>query len=187
MDFLTELWLPILLSAVAVFFTSSLIHMVLKYHMSDYDQLPNEDEALGGMRGKSIPPGDYVFPYCMDYKDMQTDEMQARYNDGPVGFMTLMPNGPWTMGKQLLQWFLFCVMAGVFIAYATSLAIQPGDDFMRVLRVAGTIAFLAYAGSQPTNSIWKAQKWSSTMRFLLDGILYGLATGAIFAWLWPSL
>ena len=33
---LTTLWLPILLSAVIVFFASSIMHMVLSYHKSDY-------------------------------------------------------------------------------------------------------------------------------------------------------
>ena len=37
---LTSLWLPILLSAVVVFVASNVIHMVLGYHRSDYDQLP---------------------------------------------------------------------------------------------------------------------------------------------------
>jgi H+/Cl- antiporter ClcA len=33
---LTALWLPILLSAVVVFFASFIMHMVLTYHKSDY-------------------------------------------------------------------------------------------------------------------------------------------------------
>jgi len=40
---LMELWLPIVLSAVAVFAASSIIHMVLGYHNSDYKKLPGED------------------------------------------------------------------------------------------------------------------------------------------------
>ena len=37
---LTELWLPILLSAVLVFAASSIIHMVLKYNRSDPERCP---------------------------------------------------------------------------------------------------------------------------------------------------
>ena len=40
---LGSLWLPVLLSAVLVFIVSALVHMVLKYHNSDYKRLPNED------------------------------------------------------------------------------------------------------------------------------------------------
>jgi hypothetical protein len=42
---LTSLWLPILLSAVIVFVASSIMHMLLPYHRSDYQQLPEEDSC----------------------------------------------------------------------------------------------------------------------------------------------
>ena len=42
---LVSLWLPTLLSAVAVFIASSLVWMVLKYHDSEWKKLP--DEAAG--------------------------------------------------------------------------------------------------------------------------------------------
>jgi len=37
---LAALWLPILLSAIIVFVASSVMHMLLPYHRSDYRQLP---------------------------------------------------------------------------------------------------------------------------------------------------
>ena len=43
---LTALLLHMLLSAVIVFVASSVIHMVFKYHTSDYRQLPEEDKFL---------------------------------------------------------------------------------------------------------------------------------------------
>lgn len=43
---LTALWLPILLAAVIVFFASFTMHMVLPYHKSDYQKLPDEDKLL---------------------------------------------------------------------------------------------------------------------------------------------
>ena len=47
---LGSLWLPIVLSAVLVFITSSIIHMVLKYHNRDYRKLPNEDAVRAAIR-----------------------------------------------------------------------------------------------------------------------------------------
>ena len=41
-----SLWLPILLSAVFVFVVSSIIHMVLKYHNSDFAEAPKEAEVM---------------------------------------------------------------------------------------------------------------------------------------------
>ncbi len=42
----TALWLPIVLSAVIVFFASFVIHMVLKYHWGDWTKLPSEEALM---------------------------------------------------------------------------------------------------------------------------------------------
>ena len=47
---LTALWLPILLAAVIVFFGSSLLHMVLRYHRNDFRQVPQEPAVLSSFR-----------------------------------------------------------------------------------------------------------------------------------------
>jgi len=47
-------------------------------------------------------------------------------------------------------------------------------------------AFLGYALWSVNDSIWKGVAWSTTLKFVLDGLLYALATGAVFAWLWPA-
>lgn len=54
---LLELWLPILLSAVFVFVASSILHMVLPFHRSDYQPLPEEAKLTEGMRGIGVRPG----------------------------------------------------------------------------------------------------------------------------------
>ena len=51
---LGSLWLPILLGGVAVFFTSFVMRMVLKYHWSDYDRLPDEDRLMEAMREAGV-------------------------------------------------------------------------------------------------------------------------------------
>ena len=61
---LAALWLPIVLSAVIVFVASSIMHMVLPYHRSDYKPLPDEEKFLGLLRPSNIARGLYVFPYC---------------------------------------------------------------------------------------------------------------------------
>ena len=55
----------------------------------------------------------------------------------------------------------------------------------RGFRVAGTAAFLCYAGAQPMNSIWKGNKWSTTVKNIFDGLVYALLTAGAFGWLWP--
>jgi hypothetical protein len=59
---LASLWLPILLSAVFVFVASSIIHMVLGYHASDFVATPDEEGIRVALR--DMPPGDYVVPHA---------------------------------------------------------------------------------------------------------------------------
>ena len=51
---LTSLWLPILLSAIVVFILSSVIHMFLGYHNSDYARLPGDRLDVDGGVAKEI-------------------------------------------------------------------------------------------------------------------------------------
>lgn len=79
-------------------------------------------------------------------------------------------------------------MISVFVAYLTSLALPLGTkhDYMKVFRIAGTVAVLGYAFSNVTDSIWKGVSWAITLRFVFDGIVYGLVTAGTFGWLWPA-
>lgn len=185
MTTLAALWLPILLAAVAVFFVSSLVHMVLQIHAGDYRKLPNEDAALEALRQQSLVPGMYVLPHCASPKEMGTPEMIAKYEKGPVAHLTVLPSGPPNMGVYLGTWFAFCLVVGVFVAYLTGRTLAPGAPYLAVHRVAGATAFMAYGLGQVVDSIWKGQRWSATLRHVVDGLLYALVTGGAFGWLWP--
>ncbi len=182
---LLDLWMPIVASAVAVFVVSSLVHMVLKWHASDYKGLPNEDEVRDALRRGSLTPAMYHFPHCKDMKEMGSPEMLAKYKEGPVGFVVITPSGAPNMGKYLSVWFLYCLLVGVFVAYLTGHTVASGTPYLAVFRVAGTAAFMTYGLSALVDSIWKGQRWSSTLKHVLDGLLYGLVTAGCFGWLWP--
>ncbi len=107
---LTELWFPILLSAVFVFLVSSILHMVIPIHKGDFKKMPGEDQVLEAMRLQPIEPGSYMFPCAESMKDMATPEMIEKCNKGPVGIMTVTVSGPQGMGKNLVMWFIFSVI-----------------------------------------------------------------------------
>ena len=52
-----DLWLPIILGTFLAWMASGLIHMLLKYHNSDYQKLANEDEVTAAVRKGSPSPG----------------------------------------------------------------------------------------------------------------------------------
>jgi hypothetical protein len=181
---LAALWMPIVLSAVIVFIASSVMHMLLKYHQSDYHQLPDEDKIMSALRPSNLKPGLYVFPFCT-HKDMKSPALMEKYKQGPVGFLNIRPNGPPSMPTFLGQWFAFCLIVGFFVAYLAAHTLASGTHYLEVFRVVGTAAFLAYGLANLSSGIWKGQTWSATIKEVIDGLVYGMLTAGTFGWLWP--
>jgi hypothetical protein len=161
--------------------------MVLKYHNSNVKKVPNEDGVMDALRPFNIPPGDYMLPRCDSSKEMNSPEFTEKLKKGPVAIITVLPNGPFSMGKSLVIWFIYCLVVGIFAAYIAGRALPPGSEYLSVFRLAGTTAFIGYSLALLHDSIWYARAWSTTFKFLFDGLIYGLLTGGTFGWLWPSL
>ncbi len=70
------------------------------------------------------------------------------------------------------------------IAYLAGMVLPPGEDHMRVFRFVGTAGILTYGTANILNGIWFGRKMVAD---IIDGIAYGLITGAIFALLWPGV
>ena len=181
-----SLWLPILLSAVFVFVASSLIHMVLKYHASDYGQLPNEEAVRAAFRGSNPGPRQYLIPYGAGMEEMKNPAYLAKLTEGPVGFITLRPNGVFGMGKTFMQWFVFTLVVSVLVAFMSGGVLPVGAGWKIVFHTVGLTAFLAYAGASVPGAIWMGKPWSIAAKEVLDGLIYGLGTAAIFSLLWPN-
>ena len=181
-----SLWLPILVATVLVFVASSVIHMFLGYHAGDYAPVPGEEGVAEAIRRANIPPGNYTMPYAGSMKAMGTPEYKERMARGPVAMITVLPSGPMGMGKQLGSWFVFILLVSILAAYTASRAVGPGAEYLEVFRFTATAAFLAYGLGTWSESIWFGRKWSTTLKNTVDGVIYALLTGAVFAWLWPA-
>jgi hypothetical protein len=183
---LTSLVIPILASAVIVFIASSLLHMVLAgWHRGDLDRVPDEDRVMDALRAFNLRPGNYAMPLASGVADMKNPAFIEKMKRGPVGFVTIAPSGPPSMGQQLVLWFLYSVLVSLFAAYVASRALGPGAAYLDVFRFAGTIAFAAYGVGQLPESIWWRRKWSATIKNLIDGLIYALLTAGTLGWLWP--
>jgi hypothetical protein len=182
---LGALWLPVLLSAVFVFITSSILHMVFRYHSATYTRLPNEDAVRTAIRAGNPGPGQYIIPHAGGMKEMETPEMQQKYAEGPVGVLNLRRAGKPSMGPYLVQWFVFTLVVSFFVAYVAAHAVAPGTVYLEVFRLVGAVAFLAYAAGQFPAAIWMGKPWSVATIEAFDGLLYALVTAGTFGWLWP--
>lgn len=184
---LMSLWLPILVGAVLVFIVSSIVHMVLGYHWNDYGQVPKQGQVAAALRPFAIPPGDYMLPKPDNPKAMRTPEFKEKVQQGPVLSMTVYPSNQMTMmTKQLVQWFIYCAVVGLFAGYVAGRTLGAGAEYLQVFRVTGTVAFCGYGLALLQASIWYGRRWSTTLISLADALVYGLVTGGAFGWLWPS-
>src|SRR6266705_3463924 len=106
---LTTLWLPILLSAVIVFFASFIMHMVLAYHKSDYRKLPDEDRVTDALRSAGVTRGPaYFFPY-FSFKEMKSAPVIEKMKRGTVGFVDCAAKRAACNGKESVPMvFVLC-------------------------------------------------------------------------------
>jgi len=182
---LYSLWLPILLSSVIVFIVSSVIHMALPWHKNDYPKVPNEDKVMDALRPFAIPPGDYMIPRPSSRQEMSSPEFAEKMKKGPVMILTVWSNGPAPMGKNLVLWFLYAAVVGLFAAYVAGRALPVGADYLQVFRFIGATAFMGYAVALWQMSIWYRRAWSTTIKATVDGLIYAFLTAGTFGWLWP--
>ena len=182
MEFLVELWLPILVGTVVLFILSFLFWAVLPHHFGDHGKVPNEEAFLDFIRTQDIPTGNYIFPHSASPADQGKKEFVDKYTAGPRGLLDVydMPNMPVNMAKTI-SYFL---ITAITIAYITHVACPPtaeSTDFMRVFRIAGTVGVLTYATSCVLHRVWFTKRiWTE----VLDGTIYGVVLGLIFASLW---
>lgn len=182
---LAQLWLPILVAAVGVFFASSLIHMVFKWHNGDYRKLPNEDEVGAALRKGGASAGQYAIPHCLGMKEMQEPGMQEKFRQGPVALIALRRPGVPNMGPTLGQWFGLNLVVAALAGYVAAQSLGAGAAPLQVAQVISTVTFLAYATGSVSDGIWMARPWAAVSRDLLDTVIYAALSGAVFGWLWP--
>lgn len=182
---LSSLWLPILISAVFVFIISSVFHTAMPWHKNDYTKIPDQDKVMEALRPFNIPPGEYMMPRAADGKEMKSAEFAEKLNKGPVMFVTVRPNGKWSMGTPLFLWFVYSIVVGFFAAYITSHALPVGANYLQVFRFIGASAFMGYTFAYWPMAIWFGRSWRATLIMTCDGLIYALVTAGVFGWLWP--
>ncbi len=193
MDALMALWLPVLVSAVAVWVWHFLSWAAISLHAKDYDGLPDEDRFMNAVRELNIPPGTYAFPHD-DARARASDpelkaELKARFKAkwqaGPIGLINVWP-AKMSMGGKMIGSFLVNLLVSALIAYLASITLKPGDGFLRVTQVVVTAGILAYSFAQLHTGIWFNAKPRAMIMAVIDGVVSGVLIGVIFAAMWPG-
>ena len=178
---IAALWLPILVSAALVFVVSAIIWMVMPWHKTDFKQCGDEEGVRKAMRGHA--PGYYLLPYVIDQKELKKPEVEQKFKEGPLAYITVIPNGLPKMGSKLVMSFLYYIVVGIICAYFVSRTATPDMSYLATFRIAGTVAFVSYGVAYFQESIWFGRPWSVTAKSLLDALIYALLTGGTFGWL----
>lgn len=181
---LVDLWLPILLSAVAVFVASALAWMVMPHHKQDHVALPDMDRGLDSVRALNLQPGQYYFPLCGEGKSM-TEAQKEAFARGPHGFLMILP-GPPNMGRCLGLSIALYLVVSLLAAYLATMALNPGAGGWDVFRVVATASFLAYGLGGIPHGIWYGRRLRTFLADFVDAVVYSALTGGIFVWLWPQ-
>ncbi len=126
-------------------------------------------------------------PLATNPKEMGTAAFKEKMKKGPVLFMTVRPNGMPSMTSNFIGWFVYCLVVGIFAAYISGRALQPGAHYLQVFRFAGCTAFIGYSLALWQNTIWYSRNWVTTLKSTVDGLVYGLLTAGVFGWLWPHV
>ena len=182
MVMLTALWLPILLSTVFVFIAANILWMALPFwHHKDYGKIATSDRVVDAL--KDTPSGQYMIP-SVDWNKLSKEE-QAKVQAGPGGLLLMRNPMQFNMGAALASFFIYNLVVMIFIAYIGSLALPSGSTYPHVFRVLASAGFVAYCFQTVSDSIWYGRPWAVTIRYIIDGVIYGLLIGGTFGWLWP--
>jgi len=181
----SQLWLPILVSAVVVFVASSLAWMVLPHHKADIKKLPDEKAWFEQLGQANLAAGTYMWPNAATPAEGKTEEFRARYAAGPWGSVNIQTGQP-NFGRNLLLVFLIYGVIGTLVAYLTGRAHGAGAGFGAVFPVATAAAILGYCIGSLPGAIFMAKPARFVFTDFVDALAYAVLTGIVFAALWPS-
>ena len=180
-----SLWLPILLSGVALFFLGFIFWSLSPHHKKDLAYAPGQDELLDALRKLDLPPGNYMFPNCEDPKEYKTERFKALYDTGPWGTVNIFPAKP-SMGRNMALTLVYLLVVSVVIAYLAGATLAPGAGFGEVFQIVATCGVLVYVFGGWINGIWFGKRLRFFITDAIDGLVYAAVTGLIFALLWPG-
>lgn len=152
-----SLWMPILVSAVIIWFASFLVWVVLPHHKSEYKGVPDEDATIKSLG--DIRPGLYNIPHLTAMEEIKKPEVIKKFEGGPTGFLTVVPRGVPNMGKSMVLSFVYYLAVGVVVAYVAGRTLESATPYLKVFQIAGTVAWLAHGWGVITDGIWFGRPW----------------------------
>jgi hypothetical protein len=175
-----DLWFPILVSGLVTHILSTLAWMIMPHHKPEWQKLPIEDELHTLLTKNKAAAGQFIFPFARNPQEERAADYQDKVRQ--CRGMLILWATPANMGKAIGLTLLGFFVIAFVIGYLASLAMSRDADFMRVLQFVTTAGLLAHVAANFPHVFWFRRKIAMEV---LDGVIYALATGLIFAALWP--
>ena len=176
-----ELWLPILIAGLATHILSTIFWTVSPHHKPEWNVLPIEDDLIDLLDSKQVPANQYIFPFARTPDEMKDVQYQSKMGKCR-GMLILWPSPP-NMGAAIGKTLAFFFIAAFSVGYVASLGLEKGDTFAAVFRFVATVALLTHVYAKFPHVFWFQRQIGMEV---LDGVVYAIATGLIFAAMWPA-
>jgi hypothetical protein len=176
-----DLWLPILVTGIATHLLSTLAWMLLPHHRLEWQKIPAEEAFQDAIVAHNIGAGQYVFPFTQDMKEIKTEAFQKRQNT--CQGMLVLRNSSLNMGAAILKTLTHFLVVAFVIGYLASLGLPAGAPFPKVVQFVTTAGLLTHCAAHFPHVFWFPRKIAME---LIDGIVFSLATGLVFAAFWPA-
>ena len=178
---LVQLIIPIVLSAVALFFASFLSWMIFQLHRNDWKKMEQEDAMIDAVRQLNIPRGSYMFPCCDTPEEMKSEAYQQKWKEGPCGIITVYPQV--NMGRNLGLTFVYFLVCSLGLAYLASLVLAPGTELKDVFHFMAVAAFMTFLAATVQHAIWFHNR---IVGHIIESLAYAIIVGLIFGLMWPA-
>ena len=176
-----DLWLPIVATGLATHILCTLAWTALPHHKPEWTKIPVEDELQDLIQKQGVPAGQYIIPYCFGGPEAATPEFQQKQQK--CRGMLVLWSAPVSMPRAIGSTLAFFLVAAFTIAYLASLALKPGAEFGKVVQFVTTTALLTHCAAHFPHIFWFPRKIAME---LVDGVIFAVVTGLIFASLWPA-
>ena len=186
MEFALAFALPVMLSAAFVWLASAASWMALPHHIGEYRGVKDEADLADALRRQSLPRGQYILPHLDRWEDAATPGGRERFVNGPVAFLTILPNRVPSIRRHLLLTLAHYVLVAAGIAWAAQTFIPLGAAYAQVFPPVAIMALLAHGSALIPEAIWYGKPWGNVLRGLLDAAVFALLTAGSMAATWPS-
>ncbi len=170
-----DLWLPILVAGIAVHIACTIAWTVLPHHKTEWIRLPlgpldDAMPAAGAEIGKQ---------YVLTETGTDINSPDAKC----LGTLILRERSP-SMGENIAMTICYFLFMSTIIGYLCSVTMTVETPKLDIFRFTATSALMAYSFGGLSHVIWFRRR---ILLDMIDGLVYSLITGVVFATLWPAM